>query len=228
MLLCYNEVNMVKKTQKTIKQIFRELMTGTLKFENWQLVGVLMLVVVFAGCFGWLYEMVFYFFNGGMKEFYMQGGNFLPWINIYAIGSLLILISCWKIRRWPWVVFLVSLAVTGILEFIAGWLVYKIGNGTRYWDYNNEIMNFGNIEGFVCLRSVLIFGVSALFLMYVVVPFFTWLSFKMTRRAFMTLAVTLFTLVMIDEVYNLLASKVFNWPDAIQFWRSVGWKYVGD
>lgn len=222
------EYKVASKKCRSLKEVFRGLMEGNLKLEKWQMVGILMLVVVFAGCFGWLYEFVFYFFNGGMKEFYMQGGNFLPWINIYAIGSLLILVVCWKLRRWPWVVFLVSLVITGILEFVAGWLVYTIGNGTRYWDYNTEIWNFGNIEGFVCLRSVLIFGVSALFLMYVVVPFFTWLSFKMTRRAFMILAVTLFAVVMIDEVYNLLASKVFGWPDAMQFWRSVGWKYVGD
>ena len=222
------EYKVASKKCRSLKEVFRGLMEGDLKLEKWQMVGILMLVVVFAGCFGWLYEFVFYFLNGGMKEFYMQGGNFLPWINIYAIGSLLILVACWKLRRWPWAVFLVSLVITGILEFVAGWLVYTIGNGTRYWDYNTEIWNFGNIEGFVCLRSVLIFGVSALFLMYLVVPFFTWLSFKMTRRTFMILAVTLFTVVMIDEVYNLLASKVFGWPDAMQFWRSVGWKYVGD
>jgi uncharacterized membrane protein len=222
------EYKVASKKRRSLKEVFRGLMEGDLKLEKWQMVGILMLVVVFAGCFGWLYEFVFYFFNGGMKEFYMQGGNFLPWINIYAIGSLLILVACWKLRRWPWAVFLVSLVITGILEFVAGWLVYTIGNGTRYWDYNTEIWNFGNIEGFVCLRSVLIFGVSALFLMYVVVPFFTWLSFKMARRTFMILAVTLFTLVMIDEIYNLLASKVFGWPDAMEFWRNAGWKYVGD
>ena len=56
-----------------------------------------------------------------------------------------------------------------------------------------KILNFGNIGGFVCLRSVLVFG---------------------------------FSLVMVDEVYNLLASKFFNWPDAMDFYRSIGWKYL--
>lgn len=185
-----------------------------------------MLITVFAGFFGWVYEFIFYYFDGGTGEFYMQGGNFLPWINIYAIGAVLIVLGCWKIRQYPWVVFLLAIAISGIVEFVGGWLVYTIGNGTRYWDYNTEILNFGNIEGFVCLRSVLFFGISALFLMYAIVPTIIWLSQRMSKRAFLILAITAFTIVMTDEIYNLLASKFFNWPDAMEFYRSLGWKYL--
>ena len=207
-------------------ELFRKYMRDEVKLERWQWVGIMMLLVVFAGFFGWVYEFIFYFFDAGTGEFYMQGGNFLPWINIYAIGAVLIVISCLRLRKWPWAVFLLAMVVSGIVEFVGGWLVYTIGNGTRYWDYNTEILNFGNIGGFVCLRSVLFFGVSALFLMYVVVPWFMWLSYRMSRRAFMILAISLFTVVMVDEVYNILASKVFGWPGAMEFYKSMGWKYL--
>lgn len=217
---------MKKQRKLDFKTNFREYMAGKLKLERWQWVGIIMLSVVFAGFFGWVYEFIFYYFDAGTGEFYMQGGNFLPWINIYAIGLVLIIVTCYKIRKYPWAVFLLSMAVSGIVEFVGGWLVFTIGNGTRYWDYNVEILNFGNIGGFVCLRSVLIFGFSALFFMYAVLPLFIFLARKMTKRAFMTLSITLFSLVMVDEVYNLLASKVFGWPDAMEFYRSLGWKYL--
>jgi uncharacterized membrane protein len=217
---------MKKGGKKTLRDVFREYMKGETKLERWQWVGLVMLLVVFAGCFGWLYEFIFYYFDGGTGEFYMQGGNFLPWINIYAIGAVLIVLCCWKLRRYPWVVLLLSMLIAGVVEFVGGWLVYVIGGGMRYWDYNVEIWNWGNIEGFVCLRSVLVFGFSSLFLMYAVVPFFLWLMGKMSKRAFMTLAICLFVLVMVDEVYNLLASKFFDWPDAMDFYRSLGWKYL--
>lgn len=194
--------------------------------EKYQKIGILLLVAVFAGFFGWVYEMIFYFFDGGTGDFYMQGGNFLPWINIYAIGAVLIILATWRLRKSPFLVFIVSTVVSGILEFVAGWLVYVLFDGARYWDYNTEILNFGNIEGFVCLRSVLFFGVSALFLIYAVVPVCRMLAVKMSKRAFLTLSITLFSLVMIDEVYNLLASKVFGWPDATEFWKNMGWKYL--
>ena len=207
-------------------ELFRKYMRDEVKLERWQWVGMMMLLVVFAGFFGWVYEFIFYYFDAGTGEFYMQGGNFLPWINIYAIGAVLIVFSCWKLRRYPWVVFLLAMVVSGIVELVGGWLVYTIGNGTRYWDDNTEILNFGNIGGFVCLRSVLFFGVSALFLMYVVVPGFMWLSYRMSRRAFMILAISLFAVVMVDEVYNILASKVFGWPGAMGFYKLMGWKYL--
>ncbi len=216
---------MVKK-RESFKAVFREYLKKGVKLTTWQKWGVMMAVVVFAGFFGWVYELVFYYFDAGTGEFYMQGGNFLPWINIYAIGAVLIVLACWKLRQWPWVVFLVAMVVTGVLEFVAGWLVYMIGNGTRYWDYNTEILNFGNIGGFVCLRSVLVFGVSALLLMYVVVPGLMWLAQRMGKRGFLILSVTLFAVVMVDEVYNMLALHVFDWPNAMDFWRGMGWKYL--
>ena len=103
-----------KKTSKSIRSVFREYMKGTMKLETWQWVGILMLLVVFAGVFGWVYEFVFYYFDRGTGEFYMQGGNFLPWINIYAIGAVLIVASCWRLRWYPWAVFLLSVVVTGV------------------------------------------------------------------------------------------------------------------
>ena len=217
---------MNKKSKKAFREVFHDCFNDTIRLEKWQWVGIMMLLVVFAGFFGWVYEFIFYYFDGGTGEFYMQGGNFLPWINIYAIGAVLIVLTCWRIRKYPWAMFLVAFFVTGLLELVAGWLVYTIGNGTRYWDYNTEILNFGNIGGFVCLRSVLAFGVSALFLMYVVMPTGIFLSQKMSKRAFLTLAIIVFTMVMIDEVYNILASKFFEWPNAMDFYRSMGWKYL--
>ena len=217
---------MDKRKKPSYMEVFRKYMQGKMRLGRWQWVGIWMLIIVFAGFFGWVYELVFYYFDAGTREFYMQGGNFLPWINIYAIGAALIVLTCWKLRQWPWAVFLVAMVVTGVLEFVAGWLVYTVGNGTRYWDYNTEILNFGNIGGFVCLRSVLVFGVSALLLMYVVVPGLMWLAQRMGKRGFLILVVTLFAVVMIDEVYNMLALHVFDWPNAMDFWRGMGWKYL--
>ncbi|MBQ3348164.1 putative ABC transporter permease [Candidatus Saccharibacteria bacterium] len=215
---------MVRRREK-FSEIWRKYVEKGVKLEKWQKWGILMAVVVFAGFFGWVYEMIFYFFNGGMQKFYMQGGNSLPWINIYAIWAVLIIWTTYRLRRWPWAVFLVAMVATGVLELVSGWLVYTIGGGTRYWDYNTEILNFGNIGGFVCLRSVLVFGASALMLMYLVVPGLIYLTRRMSRKVFMSVVICLFALVIVDEVYNLLASKVFGWPGAVEFYQALGWGY---
>ena len=151
-----------------------------------QKVGVFCFVWVISGLFGWVYEFIFYYFNGGMKEFYMQGGNFLPWINIYAIGAFLIIFLTYKYRKNPVIVFVIAVISTGLLEYFSGLVIYEI-TGNRLWDYNVEILNFGNIGGFICFRSVMFFGLSGLFLMYVLLPIFVDLSKRIPVNVFLWL-----------------------------------------
>ena len=96
----------------------------------------------------------------------------------------------------------------------------------KCWDYNTEILNFGNIDGFVCLRSVLVFSFSALLLMYVVVPLIFKLAKKLNDKTFTILAVTLFSIIMFDEFYNLLISRVFSLPRAYDVYKKIGFNYV--
>lgn len=190
------------------------------------MLGIFCLIIVISGVFGFIYEYIFYYFNSGMKEFYWRGGNFLPWINIYAIGSIFIYLLSYKKRKNPLKVFLISTIICGILEYIAGLGMYVIGDGFRCWDYNTEILNFGNIQGFVCLRSVLFFGLSALFLMYVIVPFLFSLAKRINKKVLLTIGITLCTIIFIDEIYNLLIARIFDLPRAANIYRKLGFHYM--
>ena len=90
-----------RKEKPNFKTTRRKYLDDKLEPQTWQKWGVFMATVVFAGTFGWLYEMIFYYFDGGTGKFYMQGGNFLPWINIYAIGAVLIVATTWKLKKYP-------------------------------------------------------------------------------------------------------------------------------
>ena len=138
-----------------MKRFFDDYMNDKIKLDKYQKLGVFSFILLTSGLFGWIYEFVFYFFNSGMKTWYMRGGNFLPWINIYAIGAFLIIIICTKFKKKPWLVFILSVIITGLLEYFSGLVIFKL-IGARYWDYNTEILNFGNIGGFVCLISIFI------------------------------------------------------------------------
>ena len=208
----------------TFKKSYRDYLDGEVKLETYQKVGIAFLVIVIAGMTGWLHEFIFTFINEGTGKWYMQGGNLLPWMNIYAIGALLIIPLTYKLRRYPWAVFLIAFFATGIVELFGGWLVYTVGDGARYWDYNNQPWNFGNIGGFVCLLSATAFGIGGLALMYGALPFCTYLARKMSKRAFLTLAISLFTIIMIDEITNLTL-KNLDLPTAMDFYRSLGLEY---
>lgn len=209
-----------------MKERFNNYINKNHSFDKKTMLGVFCLIIVIAGIFGWVYETIFYYFNGGMKEFYWRGGNFLPWINIYAIGSIMIYLFTYKKRKKPLQVFLISLISCGILEYIAGWGMDVVRNGNRCWDYNNEILNFGNINGYICLRSVLFFGLSALLLIYVIVPFCFYLARKMNKKLFLTISIALCSIILFDELYNLIFARVFSLPRAHDVYEQIGAQFV--
>lgn len=205
-----------------MREVFNNYLNDKISFEKWQIVGITCLIIVLSGVFGWLYEFIFYFFNFGMKKFYWQGGNFLPWINIYATGSIMIILLSYKFKKKPWLVFLIAFLSTGILEYFSGLAIYKLMNGLRLWNYNEEILNFGNIGGFVCLRSVLFFGLSGLFLMYFMLPMCIYLSTKMNKKLFLIISISLCSIILFDEFYNLLFARILHLPRATKVYKDIG------
>ncbi len=195
-------------------------------FDRLTMLGIFALIIVISGIFGFVYEYIFYYFNSGMKCFYWRGGNFLPWINIYAIGAIMIYFLCYKYRKSILKVFLISTISCGILEFIGGLMLYVLGNGFRCWDYNTEILNFGNIYGFVCLRSVLFFGLSGLLLIYVIVPLIFKLAKLLNKKLFLIISFSLCSLFLMDELYNLLVARLLNTPRASDVYKQIGFKFM--
>lgn len=196
-----------------------------IKFDKETMIGIFCLLVVITGMFGFLYEFIFYYFNGGMKTFYWRGGNFLPWINIYATGSIMIYLLAYKDRKKPLKVFLVSVITTGILEYFSGLGMDKIA-GKRCWDYSREILGALNINGYVCLRSVLVFGVFSLLLIYIVLPLIFYIAKKSNKKVFVTTSIILCSIIMIDEFYNLLIARIFHLPRAYNVYSKLGVPYV--
>lgn len=208
-----------------MKEHFKNYLEQDHQFDRVTLLAIFSLIIVITGVFGWLYEFIFYFLNSGMTQFYYRGGNFLPWINIYAIGSMFIYFLTYKKRKNPWFVFFASLIICGILEYIAGWFMYEFWD-LRCWDYNSEIWNFGNINGFICLRSVLFFGICSLLLMYVIVPFCFYLAKKMNRKLFLTISFTLCFIFLFDELYNLIFARILSLPRASEIYKKLGFHYI--
>ena len=205
---------------------YKKYINEDIKFDKITMISIICLMIVIAGIFGFVYEFIFYYMNSGFKTFYYRGGNFLPWINIYAIGALLIYLLTYKYRKNFIKVLLLSTIICGVLEYISGYVMYNFFDGFRCWDYNTEILNFGNIGGFICLRSVLFFGISSLLLIYVIVPLIYYLASIMNKKLFIIISITLFSIFMLDEIYNLLIARIINTPRASDIYKKIGFKYM--
>lgn len=144
-----------------------ELLRLETGFDNTQLSNLLILIMVCSGVFGFIYEELFYRIDLGY--FTKRGSSYGPWIPIYVFGGAAYTLLVYNYKENPLLVFLLCVVVSGIMEYVTGWVLYNVFH-TRLWDYNTEIWNFGNIGGYICLRSVLFFGVSGLLLIYAVIP----------------------------------------------------------
>ena len=209
-----------------MKKIIKDYINNDNIFDKKTLIGIIALVIVISGIFGWVYEFIFYYFNSGMKTFYMRGGNFLPFINIYAYGALFIWFLTYKYRNKPLKVFIISTITCGVLELLSGWFLYDVLGFVRCWSYNEEILNFGNIGGFICLRSVLFFGLSGLLLIYIILPVCFYIARKMNKKLFLIITITICSIFLIDEIYNLIITNIFSLPHASELYKSIGFKYI--
>ena len=106
-----------------MKEFMKKYVNEDMEFDKKTKIGIFALLIVITGIFGFVYEFIFYYFNSGMKEFYYRGGNFLPWINIYAIGALAIYFLAYKHRKKPIRVLLTGIISSGIIELIGGYML---------------------------------------------------------------------------------------------------------
>ena len=183
------------------------------ELEKWQIVGIACLVFVITGFVGWLVEFGFYYLDNGIV--YWKGGNFLPWINMYSIGALLVFIFTYKFRKKPLYVFLISVVILGMFEFLTGFVLFKCF-GIRYWNYQDEFLNIG---GYVCLISLVCIGIGGVFVMNFLIPLLTKISKIQSKKVFLFISIGLCALVLSDEIYNFFITKLFNLPTAIDFYR---------
>ena len=167
------------------------------KYSVKTILNILALIFVLSGIFGFIYEMIFYRIDLGY--FIKRGSTFGPWIPIYAFGGILITLATYRFRKNPFLVFIINCIITGVLEYATGFILYTT-KGIRLWDYNTEIWNWGNINGYICARSILFFGLSSLFMIYVMIPGLKWLTKKVSERNLSIISIALFFAFVLDIV----------------------------
>ena len=121
-------------------------------------------LIFLTGCLvGWIYEEIFYWVTEGMLR--NRGILYGPWLPIYGVGALSIY-AMKPVKNQPVLLFLLCAAVSGIVEYIIGYAGLHFF-GLRLWDYRGLLLN---IDGIICLRSVLSFALMGLIFHYRLEP----------------------------------------------------------
>ena len=114
---------------------------------------------------GWVLEVIYTLFTD--KKLTNRGFLIGPYCPIYGVGALLIVIFLSKFQQHPFALFILAVVICSVLEYCTSYVMEKIFK-IRWWDYSN---NKFNINGRICLETMIPFGVIACLLVYVINPF---------------------------------------------------------
>lgn len=145
---------------------YNETAANTITEEKEQKAAQLcyLFLIFLTGCLvGCIYEEIFYWVTEGMLR--NRGILYGPWLPIYGVGALSIY-AMKPVKKQPVLLFLLCAAVSGIVEYIIGYAGLHFF-GLRLWDYRGLLLN---IDGIICLRSVLSFALMGLIFHYRLEP----------------------------------------------------------
>ena len=105
-----------------------------------------------------------------------------------------------KFRKKPWLVFLIAMTSCGLLELVSGYVIDKFFH-QRLWDYSTVILNWGNLNGYICVRSVITWGIFGMLLIYGLLPLEEKFQKKLPKT-FNIVTFALFGLFVLDIVLS--------------------------
>lgn len=159
--------------------------------------SVLSLILIFFtfACIGWLWEVSLHLFTNG--EFVNRGVSYGPWLPIYGVGGVLVLVALKRLRNKPALTFVATMLLCGIVEYFTSLFLEK-ANGMRWWDYSGYFMN---LNGRICLEGLLVFALGGCAAIYLIAPALDNLFKKIPQKHKITICTILVTLFLADQAY---------------------------
>lgn len=146
---------------------------------------------------GWIMEVTCKSIEA--KKFINRGFLIGPYCPIYGCGAVAITILLHRYTNDWIVLFFMSMIACGILEYATSYVMEKLFHA-RWWDYSRRKYN---INGRICLETLIPFGILGLLIMYVTNPFILKYLTRLPQNNLNIIAGVLFTIFMLDSIISL-------------------------
>lgn len=164
---------------------------------------ILWIFVIYA-FIGWCAEVAFAALTRGI--FVNRGFLNGPYCPIYGCGVLLVIMAMNPLKHNLLLLFIGSLLLTSVLEYITGFILEKVFHN-QWWDYSDEPFN---IKGYVCLRFSVMWGLACIFIIRIVHPavygFIHWIP----KKIGIVLLVVITVCFVIDMIVTVSTIISFN------------------
>ena len=137
------------------------------------------------------------------KRFINRGFLVGPYCPIYGWGALAITLLLQRYTNDIIVLFVMAVIVCSFIEYFTSYFMEKKYHA-RWWDYSNKKFN---INGRICLDTMIPFGILGVFIMYVSNPFFIDIYNNIPDIWLHIISGILFILYIID---NVISAKIIS------------------
>lgn len=150
---------------------------------------------------GWCMEVTCKFIQ--YKKFINRGFLIGPYCPIYGWGALAITILLKRYMEDPLVLFVMSTIICSIIEYLTSYFMEKKYHA-RWWDYSNKKFN---INGRICLETLIPFGILGVAIMYGTNPILFKLYNQIPQLVINILTAILFIGFILD---NIISSNIIS------------------
>lgn len=147
---------------------------------------------------GFIWEVLLYLVQEG--KFRNRGFFYGPWLPVYGVGAVLILLLLRRIQKHPVWCFFLAAAIGTAVELLIGWLLDSLW-GLRYWDYSGHLLNW---NGYICLTCAVGFGAAGALWVCVLSAAALKLWHKIPKKCQLLLIAALFFLFITDVAAALI------------------------
>ena len=162
------------------------------------------LYLVFYSFVGWLCETVYC--SIGQRKLADRGFLNGPVCPIYGFGALGVVLLLRPVQQSPVAVFVLGMVLTSALEYLTSYAMEKLFSA-KWWDYSARRFN---LNGRVCLRNSLPFGVMAVAMLYLLHPAVERLFDRIPPWAKLTVTLVLLAVFAADLIVSVRAALGIN------------------
>ena len=168
-----------------------------------KLTEVFLLFIIYA-FIGWIVEII----NNIIvyKKFVNRGFLIGPYCPIYGVGGLIATIFLTKYKESIIVLFVMSMFLFALLEYFTSYLMEKLFKA-RWWDYSNYRFN---INGRICLETLVPFGLLGCFAIYIVNPSFKFLFSLANPQVLNIIVIVIAIFFALDVILSLKIISSFK------------------
>jgi len=146
---------------------------------------------------GWVWEVSYCMAQTG--EFANRGVLTGPWLPIYGTGGVIMVLFLRKWLKKPVLTFALIVTVSLTVEYFTALVLWVMWH-KKYWDYSTEFLN---LQGRICLKGGIAFGVGGMLFIYLLAPRIDdWLIQRIPKKAQVIVCVILLAVFGADALHS--------------------------